>query len=100
MVPWKGFLQLRRGFSLARISSNNTSFDKRSSNHGDNVELDSTKHEEKGTPHPHNILFFWETYDLLTKQKQTQGPGGTVSESALSKTSYQAENSLLERLLR
>ena len=78
----RAFLQLRLGFCLARISSNNTSFDKRSSNQGANVESDSTKHEEKGTPHP-NILFFWETYDLLEKQKQTQGPDGTVSESAL-----------------
>jgi hypothetical protein len=79
------FRQLREGFSPTRKARNRASFAKRSSNQGDNVKEDSTKLEEMSDRVARNNddLFFWERYELLEKQKQTQGPEGTVSESAL-----------------
>jgi hypothetical protein len=77
----RAFLQLRKGFSLSKNSSNNAPSGKRGPKRGDNVEKDSTKHEEKRTPHTHNFIFsfFWETYNRIEKQN----PEGKVSETML-----------------
>jgi hypothetical protein len=80
----RDFQHLRAGFSPTRISSKNTSFGKRGSNLGDNVESDSTKLKEKRPPHPH-ILFFWKVFKLLERKSEQPKLHGKkiVSESGL-----------------
>lgn len=78
------FRQLREGFSPTRKPRKQTALGKRGANQGDNRESESTKQAKmSGDVKQDFPSSFWVFYNDLEKRKQTQGPEGTVSESAL-----------------